>query len=636
MKTLGSAAIAFTLAVRVAAAQGVEFVKANYTKYEFQIPMRDGKKLFTSVYVPKDDSERWPIMLDRTPYSVAPYGIDNYRAALGPNEKFAKEKFIFVYQDVRGRNMSEGEFRDMTPHLDVKRGPQDVDESSDTHDTIDWLVKNIRNNNGRVGMWGISYPGFYTAAGVIDAHPALKCASPQAPISDWFIGDDFHHNGALYLPHAYRFFNGFGRPRPAPAIPTAPRNSEDPNWVDAYTFFLRIGPLANINEKYYKNDVAFWNEMTKHPNYDEFWQARNLRPHLKNIPPAIMTVGGWFDAEDLFGALNVYKSIETQSPGANNILVMGPWFHGGWSRSDGEFLGNVHFGSKTAEFYRENIEFPFFNYYLKDKGTPNLPEAYVFETGRNVWHKHDAWPPKEARPASIYFHANGGLSFDPPADDTGFDEYISDPDKPVPYINLQAPGMTREHMTEDQRFASTRTDVLVYQTAPLTSDVTFAGPVTSSLFVSTTATDSDFVVKLIDVYPDDYPDNKPNPAEIRMGGYQQLVRGELMRGRFRKSYERPEPFTPGKMDKIEYVMPDIYHTFRPGHRIMVQVQSSWFPLVDRNPQKFVDNIYAAKTSDFQKATERVYHSRGAGSHLKVNVLPNGTSAATGSTGAEAR
>jgi putative CocE/NonD family hydrolase len=599
--------------------QGVDFIKANFTKYEYKIAVRDGKKLFTSVYVPKDDSEKWPIMFDRTPYSVAPYGIDNYRAALGPSEKFARDKFIFVYQDVRGRNMSEGTFRDMTPQIASKKGPQDVDESSDTYDTIEWLVKNIPNNNGRVGMWGISYPGFYTAAGVIDAHPALKAASPQAPISDWFAGDDFHHNGALYLPHAYRFFNGFGRPRPEPKIPT-PAAPADPNWVDAYTFFLRIGPLSNVNEKYYKNDVAFWNEMMKHPNYDEFWQARNLRPHLKNVTPAVMTVGGWFDAEDLFGALEVYKSIEKQSPGANNTLVMGPWFHGGWGgRSDGESLGNVHFGAKTSDFYRDNIEFPFFAFHLKGKGDPKLPEAYVFETGTNVWRKYDAWPPKNVRSTSLYFQSGGKLSFTAPSSDS-FDEYISDPDKPVPYIAGQASGMTREHMTEDQRFAASRPDVLVYQTEPLTSDVTIAGPLTPSLFVSTTGTDSDFVVKLIDVYPDDYPDNTPNPAGVRMGGYQQLVRGELMRGRFRNSYSKPEPFTPGKTEKVEYVMPDINHTFRQGHRIMVQVQSSWFPLADRNPQTFVD-IYNAKASDFKKATERIYHSPTASSRVIVTVVP---------------
>ena len=601
--------------------QGLEFIKSHYTKYEFRIPMRDGKKLFTSVYVPKDAAAQYPIMFDRTPYSVSPYGIDNYKTSLGPSEKFAKENFIFVYQDVRGRYLSEGDFTNMTPHRDVKRGPQDTDESSDTFDTIEWLIKNVPNNNGKVGMWGISYPGFYTSAGIIDAHPALKAASPQAPIADWFIGDDFHHNGTLYLPHMFRFFSSFGHPRPTPTLPPPPgANNFALTQQDGYSFFLGLGPLTNVNEKYFKQDVPFWTEMTQHGAYDEFWQARDLRPHLKNIKPAVMTVGGWFDAEDLFGALNTYKEIEKNSPGANNTLVMGPWYHGGWARSDGDSLGHVQFNSKTAVFYREEIEFPFFNFWLKGKGDGKLPEAYVFETGTNQWRKEDAWPPKDARSKSLYLHADGLLNFDPPKDGAAFDEYISDPNKPVPYIGSQAPGMTREHMVEDQRFASTRPDVLTYQTGVLDSDVTLAGPLTASLFVSTTGTDSDFVVKLIDVYPEDFPDPDPNPTGVHMGGYQQLVRGEPMRGKFRNSFSKPEPFTPGKVEKVEWVMPDIDHCFRRGHRIMVQVQSSWFPIADRNPQTFVD-IYNAKITDFVKATQRIYRTPAAPSSIKINVRP---------------
>jgi len=608
-------ALALAVALR---AQGVEFIKANYTKYEFQIPMRDGKRLFTSVYAPKDHSQSYPILFDRTPYSVAPYGPDSYRPSLGPSEKFARDLYIFVYQDVRGRYLSEGDFVDMTPQRQTHRGPAETDESTDTWDSIDWLVKNIPHNNGKVGMWGISYPGFYTSTGIIDAHPALKAASPQAPIADWFMGDDFHHNGALYLAHMFRFFAGFGHPRPFPTLPPPAGTQSTPlTGQDAYSFFLNLGPLTNINEKYFKNDVPFWTEMTQHPDYDPYWQARDLLPHLKNIKPAVMTVGGWFDAEDLYGALNTYKEIEKHSPGANNTLVMGPWFHGGWSRSDGDRLGNVTFNSKTAVFYRDEIEFPFFSYWLKDKPDPKLPEAFVFETGTNQWRREAAWPPSDARPRSLYLHPGGQLSFDAPAQSAAsFDEYTSDPNKPVPYINGQAPGMTREHMAEDQRFASTRTDVLTYQTAVLDADVTLAGPVSASLLVSTSSTDSDFVVKLIDVYPEDFPDPDPNPAGIHMGGFQQLIRGEAMRGRFRNSYSRPEPFTPGKMEKVEWTMPDIDHCFRRGHRIMVQVQSSWFPLTDRNPQKFVD-IYTAKPADFVKATERVY----AGSQVKVLVRP---------------
>jgi putative CocE/NonD family hydrolase len=609
-----------TLLVSSSFAQGLDYIRAHYTKYEHLIRMRDGKRLFTCVYVPKDHSQKYPILFDRTPYSVAPYGADAYKTSLGPSDKFGKDGFIFVYQDVRGRWMSEGEFVNMRPQIPNKRGPQDIDESTDTWDTIDWLVKNVPNNNGNVGMWGISYPGFYTSAGVIDAHPALKAASPQAPIADWFVGDDFHHNGALYLPHMFRFFSGFGHPRPEPVkAPTPPAVRPPDAGPNGYEFYLGIGPLTNIEEKHFKRDVAFWTEMTQHGSYDEFWQARNLRPHLKNIKPAVMTVGGWFDAEDLFGALTTYESIEKSSPGAHNTLVMGPWFHGGWARGDGDKLGFVDFGSKTSEFYQNEIEFPFFNYWLKGKGDPKLPEAFVFETGTNQWRREDAWPPKNVHSRSLYLHADGKLSFDAPKE-TGaaFDEYMSDPNKPVPFINGQAPGMSREHMVEDQRFASTRTDVLTYQTDELSEDVVLAGPLSPSLFVSTTGTDSDFVVKVIDVYPEDFPDPNPNPTGIHMGGFQQLIRGEVFRGKFRNSFSKPEPFTPGKVEKIEYTMPDINHAFRRGHRIMIQIQSSWFPLVDRNPQKFVD-IYNAKTTDFVKATQRVYRSAGSASAVRVSV-----------------
>lgn len=598
-------------------AQGSFDIKAHYTKSEHMIAMRDGVKLFTVVYAPKETTEKFPIMLIRTPYNVGPYGADAYKQSLGPSTLFAKEGYIFAYQDVRGRYMSEGQFVDVRPHKESKKRPSDIDESSDTYDTIDWLVKNVPNNNGRVGMWGISYPGFYAAMGIIDAHPALKAASPQAPIADWFIGDDFHHNGTLFLPHAFNFFSGFGRPRPEPTTKGAQ------GFVhftpDGYRFFLDTGPLANFDKNYFKSDVAFWNQMMEHPSYDEFWKARNTRPHLKNIKPAVMTVGGWFDAEDLFGALNTYKAIENQSPGAYNMLVMGPWFHGGWAGSSGESLGNVQFGSKTSEFYRENIELVFFNYYLKDKGELKLPEAYVFETGSNQWKTYTSWPPKNSAPKNLYFSAGGKLSFEAPKEADAFDEYVSDPAKPVPFISGMATGMTREYMTDDQRFADRRTDVIVYQTGVLTEDVTVAGPVTASLFVTTTGTDSDFVVKLIDVYPNDARDNIPNPAGVKMGGYEMLVRGEPMRARFRNSFERPEAMTPGKLTKVEFVMPDVNHTFLKDHRIMAQVQSSWFPLVDRNPQKFVD-IYKATEADFQKATQRIYRASGAGSHLVLNVL----------------
>jgi hypothetical protein len=594
-------------------------VKANYEKREIRIPVRDGVKLFTSVYLPKDNSRKYPIMFSRTPYTVSPYGEDKFKGLLGPSEHFMREGYIFVYQDVRGKFLSEGDYMDVRPYKPQKSSPTDIDESTDTYDTIEWLIKNIPNHNGRVGMWGISYPGFYTSMGLLGAHPALRAASPQAPIADWFIGDDWHHNGTTFIAHTLSFFASFGLPRPQPTTEWAPP-SYKPETADGYQFFLDMGSLSNVNEKYYKGRIAFWNDMLAHPNYDAWWKARNVPQHLSGIKPAVMTVGGWFDAEDLYGALKTYEAIEQKNPGIANMLVMGPWLHGGWAGMDGDVLGDINFGEKTGVFYREKIEFPFFQCVLKDKCEEKLPEAYVFETGSNRWRKFDSWPPKNARETALYLHPNGKLSFTPPpAAARAFDEYVSDPAHPVPHINRITLGMTGDYMIQDQRFATRRPDVLVYQTEPLKEDVTLAGPVAANLTVSTTGTDSDFVVKLIDVFPNNTPDPNPNPKGLRMGGYQMLVRGEPMRARFRNSWERPEAMVPNQPTKVAFVMPDTSHTFRKGHRIMVQIQSSWFPLVDRNPQKFV-NIYQARESDFQKATQRIYRAGRMNSHLKVSVL----------------
>lgn len=605
------------------------YIKANYTKHEFLIPMRDGARLFTVVYTPKKTTEPYPFLISRTPYTVAPYGIDNYRGALAPTDDYMKEGFIFVYQDVRGKGKSEGQFVHVRPHISAKKSPRDIDESSDTWDTADWLVKNVPNNNGKAGIYGISYPGFYAAQGAIDAHPAMKASSPQAPVSEWFIGDDFRHNGVVFLSHAFRFFSFFGqdiRPSTEPGSPSlAAFNYGTP---DGYEFYLKTGPLQNFDEKYFHGKIPFWNEMLANDTYNAYWQARNIRQYMKDVKPAVMTVGGWFDAEDLFGALRLYAAAEKQSPGAANSIVMGPWVHGGWSYGDGDRLGNVRFNSKTAPYFRENIEYPFFLHYLKGKGDPKLPEAYMFETGRNEWHQHTEWPPKEAKARVFYFAAGAKLSTAAPPSGNAFDEYISDPDKPVPYISEIAPDMTQTYMVDDQRFASSRTDVLVYQTEPLESDIRAAGPLKASLFVSTTGTDSDWVVKLIDVYPPDAPDPDPKPAGpmpggrpaySKMGGYQQLVRGEPFRGKFRNSFEKPEPFTPGKVEKVAFELPDVYHTFRRGHRIMVHIQSSWFPLGDRNPQKFM-KISDARAEDFQKATQRVYRNAAAPSGLQLLVI----------------
>jgi len=607
-------------------AQQAEYSRAHYTKYDYRIPMRDGVKLFTTVYVPKDTSQTYPILINRTPYSIGPYGIDNYRPVLGPSEVFEKEGFIFVYQDVRGRYLSEGEFIDIPYRKATFSGPTETDESTDTYDTIDWLVKNLPNNNGRVGIWGISYPGFFAAFGMIAAHPALKAASPQAPVGDAANGDDAFHNGAFFLAANFGFYTVF---KPRPGGPARPERFARFNFgtPDAYDFYLKMGPLSNSNDKYFENKNPYWNNNLDHPNYDEFWRVRSLVPHMKDIKPAVLFVGGWFDAEDLAGPLNLFYALEKNGPLGPNTLVMGPWLHGGWADMEGDRLGNLSFGSKTGEFYRQKIELPFFVYHLKGKGDGlkqsnerAIPKAWVFATGTNEWRKFDAWPPRESLEKTLYLCPRGKLSFEPAADEgEAFDEYISDPDKPVPVIGHIGEGMPGDYMTEDQRFASRRPDVLVYETEPLDRDIVIAGPITPVLKVSTSGTDSDFVVKLVDVYPNDYPDPTPNPAGIRMGGYQQLVRGEPFRGKFRNSLEKPKPFVPNRTEKIEFVMPDAYHVFRPGHRIMVQIQSSWFPLIDRNPQKFMD-IPKAKESDFVKAAERVYRGGKDGSRIRLRVL----------------
>ncbi len=595
-----------------------KYIKEHYTKYEHLIPMRDGTKLFTQVFVPKDDGQ-YPILVNRTPYQVPPYGIENYPTQLGPGQTdlFVKEGFIFVRQDVRGKGHSEGTYVHVRP-INPNKGPKDIDESSDTYDTLDWLVKHVPTNNGKAGIFGISYPGFYSTMGAIDAHPSLKAASPQAPVTDWFTGDDFRHNGVFFLPHAFGFFSGFGQEKNPDYI--TGRVNYDMGTPDGYDFFRRMGPLGNADEKYFHGKIEYWRELVDHDVNDSYWKSRNPVQYLKGVKPAMLTVGGWFDAEDVLGPLAVFRGIEKQSPQTDNRIVEGPWSHGGWSRGTGDRLGNARFKNDTSKYFQEKIEYPFFLWYLKGKGEGNqLPKAYVFETGRDEWHKLASWPPKEAVAKTLYFREKGALSFAKP-EGAAFDEYVSDPAKPVPFTPEVTGRMTYSYMVEDQRFAASRTDVLTYETEPLTEDFRIAGPLKASLFVSTTGTDSDFIVKVIDVYPGDYPDAPDQPAYLRMGGYQQLLRGEPFRGKFRKSTEKPEPFVPGQMDKVEFEMPDLFHTFRAGHRIMVQVQSSWFPLCDLNPQKFM-KISEAKASDFQKATERVYRSGNAASAVTVMVLP---------------
>ena len=608
------------------------YVRENYQKYEYKIPMRDGTKLHTAVYVPKDAAAttKYPFLMQRTCYSVAPYGPDAYASAVGPSGTLMRDKYIFVYQDVRGRWASEGKWTNMTPNLPDpqpaatkgrKKSSTSVatagspDESSDTYDTIEWLLKNVPNNNGRVGQWGISYPGFYTAASLPNAHPALKAASPQAPVSDFFF-DDFHHNGAFI--QAYLFtFPVFGIQTPGPTT----KSWYDDAFIktgskDGFQFQYDLGPLKNA-QKYYK-DNFYWQETVEHPNYDEFWQKRSILPHLKNVRPAVMTVGGWFDAEDLYGPLNIYKTVEKNNPGAYNTLVMGPFGHGRWSRETGHTMhSNIYFGDSIATFYQRNIEARFFSHFLKGAGDgkTGLPEAYLFNTGRNEWRTFDKWPAADAQTKQYFLNSDGMLasnkimgSADPSGN--GFTEFISDPMKPVPYTEdiTTTQGFTPfNYMSEDQRFAGRRPDVLVFQTDVLTEDMTLGGEITAKLKVSTTGTDADWVVKLIDVYPPDEPNNPYMPNKnITLGNYQQMVRSEAMRGRFRNSFEKPEPFKPGEITDVNFRLQDVLHTFKKGHRIMVQVQSTWFPLIDRNPQTYVDNIFKADEKDFKKSTHRVY------------------------------
>jgi uncharacterized protein len=603
------------------------YARAHYTKYEYEIPMRDGVKLFTSVYVPKDVSRQWPILLERTPYSVRPYGIDNYRSSLGPSDLFMKDGFIFAYQDVRGRYMSEGEWMEIRPHR-TGDGPRETDESTDAYDTIDWLVKHVAGNSGKVGMWGISYPGFYVDAALIDAHPALVAASPQAPVTDYYLGDDAFHNGAFLLAHNFSFYVNFKPRQGGPARPgdhDGVGHGFDYGTSDGYEFYLRMGPLGNSNTKYLKGENPYWTLNLDHTSYDAFWKARSVWRHFTHVTPAVLTVGGWFDAEDLQGALRTYATVEQNNPGITNALVMGPWTHGGWARGPGDRVGHVRFGASTGEWFREHVEFPFFQAHLKGLAGETVAEATVFETGRNVWHRLDTWPPAGAARKTLYLQAGGALAWTAPDAHEGFDQYVSDPSRPVPLVGYVTRNMPRDYMTADQRFAATRPDVLVYETPPLEQDVTAAGSVEATIYVSTTGTDSDFVVKLIDVYPADYPSpERDDPGAVGdpvpMANYQQLVRGEPFRGKFRNGFDKPEPFTPGEPARIQYAMPDVYHTFRRGHRIMVQIQSSWLPFIDRNPQKFMD-IPKATDADFVAATERVYRSAKMASGVSLNVLP---------------
>jgi putative CocE/NonD family hydrolase len=600
-------------------------VGAHYEKSEHRVRMRDGVELHTVVYRPRDRTQRHPILLHRTPYSAGPYGEGLYREALwmAPTEEFLRAGYIFVFQDGRGTLRSGGEWVDFRPALKDRKAPGAIDEGTDTYDTIDWLVKNLQGHNGRVGQWGISYPGWYTVQALLEPHPALKAASPQATTGDPFIGDDYHHNGAFIVGNL-GFLEGMTRTSgpgreliqtgAVPAVPS--RIGLDRRW--GYDFYLNVGPISEINAKYFGGRLLeSWDAFIEHPDYDEYWQSRNFIRPLGEVSIPVLHVAGWFDEPDPYGQIATYQRIEERNPRNANILVVGPWQHGDWhynSQSGGQKLGDIDFGSRTADLYRRDIIFPFFEAHLRGKGKAPTDEATVFETGGNAWHRLEQWPPRGVRKRSIYFARAGGLGFDAPrgqGGDTASDTYVSSPAKPVPDVA----DPDHEFTIADQRHASTRPDVLTYRTEPLTEDITIAGPTDIELFVSTSGTDSDWFVKLIDAHPDVAPEGMAR----EMAGYQMLLAFEVMRGKYRNSFSTPEPMKPGEVTPIRFQLRDRFHTFRKGHRIMIQVHSSWFPMFDRNPQAFM-NIYRAKPEDFRDATQTVHRSPAAPSHLALPVL----------------
>ena len=594
-------------------------LKDFYQKREVMIPMRDGVRLFTIIYSPRDTSRTYPFLVTRDAYGVRPYGPDNYRGWAGAYVDFSKEGLIFVYQDVRGRWKSEGEF---IHHDPIVKNPARSNESTDMRDTVDWLLKNVPNNNGRVSQRGVSWTGWEAAMGMIDAHPAIRLSSPQAPPQDQFFGDDYHSGGAFQLAYAFRWMSENAHKRPAPTEVADPEF--DYGTPDGYRFFLDLGAAANA-KKYFGDEVPTYTDFMNHGTYDEYWKARNVPQHLKGVKHPVLIVGGWHDAEDFAGVFHMFRGLEKLSPGNDTHMVVGPWDHGGWARNAGDVFWGIQYGTKTGEDFRSQVELPFFREHLKDGPPTNLPKALMFETGGNRWRRCDAWPPGGSTPTRLYLGDGGTLSFAAPPSGTsgaGYDEYISDPRKPVPYTSEIIATEGRRWTVEDQRFVATRPDVLVYESAPLSEDITFAGQASVELFASTSGADSDWVVKLVDVYPNDARDPIPNPLSLKMAGYQMLLVGDILRGKFRNSFEKPEPMTPGEPARIAFDLPDRYHTFLKGHRIMVQIQSSWFPMFDRNPQTFVD-IYHAKPGDYRSATQRIYRDAGRRSSVSLPVMKGG-------------
>ncbi|MDJ0646425.1 MAG: CocE/NonD family hydrolase [Flavobacteriaceae bacterium] len=608
------------------------YVEDNYDKKEVQITMRDGIRLHTTIYTPKNKSKTYPILLQRTPYSCRPYGEGQFRTKIGPNSHLMKQGNIIVYQDVRGRWMSEGTYDNMRAYNPTKNSKEDIDEASDTYDTIDWLVKNVENNNGNVGTWGISYPGFYATYSTLDAHPALKAASPQACIGDFYF-DDFHHNGAFLLSY-FRVIPLFGTPKNKPTD-SAWYKLPDLGTKDQYQFFLDAGPLSNLNTYFqYESldnpslkgkdviDDFFWKEFVEHPNYDSVWQSKGIIQHLKNIKPSVatMVVGGWFDAEDLYGPLETYKTIEKYNPKNYNTLVFGPWDHGAWARSRGKnSVGNYYFGDSISEFYQREIETKFFNHFLKGDGDKNtgLPEAYVFDSGKKEWKTYQSWPPASSVKKTLFLSEGQELTKEKKKNKAI--KFISDIKRPVPYTeDIKTVFTPRKYMTDDQRFAARRPDVLVFETEFLEEDMTLAGDIVAHLNVATTGTDADWIVKVIDVHPPDAEENNEDmQSHTKMSNYHLMVRSEVMRGKFRNSFSKPEPFVPNRPTKVTIKLQDVFHTIKKGHKLQIQVQSTWFPLIDLNPQTYVDNIFKAKETDFKTQTHTVFTN----SSIEFSILP---------------
>jgi putative CocE/NonD family hydrolase len=584
---------------------------AAFDKSEVMVPMRDGVKLHTLIYVPKGRTENLPIILTRTPYGIAGAG----GAFATSYAELAQEGFIFAFQDIRGRFTSEGQFVMLRPPRD-KKDPKSIDEASDTYDTIEGMLKNVPKNNGRVGMLGVSYPGWLTVMALLDPHPALKAVSPQASPSSMFLGDDFHHNGAFRLAYGFEYV----------ALMEGGKEMSPFSYdqYDTYSWYLTLGSLKTITDSVPQGKYPTWKNYAAHPNFDAFWQRENVVKYIDGVKVPTLNVAGWWDQEDFYGPVTIYRALEPHDTKHLNYLVVGPWNHGGWRGRTGDKLGAIEFGSNTAQYYRKNIELPWFNYWLKDKGKLELAEATTFESGSNQWKSYDSWPPKnDVTARKLYFNAGGKLSFDPPKvtkPDSAFDAYVSDPAKPVPYRVRPIPATFGQGSTwstwlvDDQRFVSDRPDVSVWQTAPLDDDVVIAGDVLAKLYASTTGSDADFVVKLIDVYPAKYD------ANPKLGGYQLMVSNDVFRSRFRKSFEKPEPLTPNKAEEISVDLHTQSYRFKKGHRIMVQVQSSWFPLIDRNPQTFVPNIFEAKPSDFRAAMQKIFRSPTQASFISLPVV----------------